>query len=304
MARFKTTERSGPVKEIADCFKEFSLNTRDVLFEEDVIENFDYTERSPPPFFTAGFTGKNENSAERLVISDTARKTCETVLVGFEMATSENILMNGDIAMDFYNHTENAQKMKYDLDTNEVIWKNYFTPDAIRLHQVHGLLEAIEKHDYTEILKIYYRAQHLHTLNAQDNPIEIPVYINRSQLNRKWVPHIEHAIETINEATPGMNLFETSERKVSKIRIGVDELCGPTMALTRNGSISKVKKKQLKPFIHLGNEWKESQMPGTSIHELMHALRFHHEMQRPDSKMYLDFDKNYDPAYSMKKIYF
>lgn len=37
---------------------EFSLNTRDVLFEEDVIENFDYTERSPPPFFTAGFTGK------------------------------------------------------------------------------------------------------------------------------------------------------------------------------------------------------------------------------------------------------
>lgn len=42
-----------------------------------------------------GWIEKKGHTAERLVISDTARKTCETILSGFEMDTSEHILMNG-----------------------------------------------------------------------------------------------------------------------------------------------------------------------------------------------------------------
>ncbi|XP_076082554.1 uncharacterized protein LOC143053652 [Mytilus galloprovincialis] len=124
MARFTTTE--------------FSLNTSDVSFEEDIIENFDYTVISPPPLFTADTSEKKGHTAERLVISDTARKTCETILSGFEMDTSEHILMNGDIAMDFYCYTDQSRKMKHDPNTNKIIWEDIRLPSAIRLHQVNG----------------------------------------------------------------------------------------------------------------------------------------------------------------------
>lgn len=87
----------------------------------------------------------------------------------------------------------------------------------------------------------------------------------------------------------------------AKIRIGDDQVSSLKTALTRNGSISKLQTYQAKSFIHLGREWDKSQMKGTGIHELLHALNFDHEMKRFDGRMYLHFRKTNDSAYTMKE---
>lgn len=107
--------------------------------------------------------------------------------------------------MDFYCYTDQSRKMKHDPNTNKIIWEDIRLPSAIRLHQVNGLLDALKAKDYTQILKIYYQTQHLHTLNVRENPIYIPVYIHHDQVEKKWVPHVKYSIEAINEATPGIN---------------------------------------------------------------------------------------------------
>ncbi|VDI49774.1 Hypothetical predicted protein [Mytilus galloprovincialis] len=207
--------------------------------------------------------------------------------------------------MDLFSRTTNSKKMRNDLNSNRSLWGHQSSPDAIRLSQVHGLLEAIEKRDYTEILKLYYRSQHQHTLNPKKKPLDIHVYIHRNQLDIKWIPHVEYAIKAIDGVTPGVNLFETIERDKSMIRIGVDDLKEQTMACTIHGSVLDLIKdpSRAKPFIHLGGKWREDQMKGTSIHELMHALSFHHEMQRFDTDLYLDVDENLDHNFCKKTDY-
>ncbi|XP_076084319.1 uncharacterized protein LOC143055060 [Mytilus galloprovincialis] len=255
------------------------------------------------PLFSTIAEENREHNAGRKEISETAVNTCETILVGFEMLTSDCILRNGDIDIENFIQTENARQMRKELERNKKLWKHQSTPEAIRLKQVAGVLDAIEKGDYTEILKLYYRAQHQHTLSAKDRPLEIPVYIHRNQLYSKWIPHVEHAIEAINTVTPGINFYETSNKDRSMIRIGVDSEGESTKAYTTNGSIldKRQNKEYKRPFIHLGSKWNESQMKGTSIHELMHALSFHHEMQRFDNDMYVDIGENVDHNFKQKE---
>lgn len=183
--------------------------------------------------------------------------------------------------------------MQRELDRNSSLWKNKSTPMGSTLGDVDELLKAIntidEKKKYECIMKVYYRAQPRHTLNTEDVPIEIPVYIHRDTLESKWIPNIENAIKSIDNVTPGINLFATTKYNESKIRIGVNPAYGSQVACTHMASIFDPDEK---PFIHLGKDWPVSGMKRTSIHELMHALSFFHEMQRSDADMYLQFGKN------------
>ncbi|CAG2210702.1 unnamed protein product [Mytilus edulis] len=221
-----------------------------VPFKEDILLNFDYTERKPMPLFSTIAEENRENNDGQKEISETAINTCETILVGFEMLTSDCILRNGDIAIENFDQTENARQMRKELEKNKILWQHQSTPEAIRLKQVAGVLDAIEKGDYTEILKLYYRAQHQHTFSAKDRPLEIPVYIHRNQLYSKWIPHVEHAIEAINTVTPGINLYKTSNKDRSMIRIGVDSAGESNQAYTTNGSIldKRQNKEYKRPF--------------------------------------------------------
>lgn len=206
-----------------------------------------------------------------------------------------------DISMACFNHTVNAAKMEKDIERNKCHWVDEVTVEALRLSQVYELLHAFKENNYTEILKFYYRFQHDHTLNTQNEPLNILVYIHHCQLKNAWIRAVQNAITSINEITPGINLHETKDIDSSQIHIGVHKSIEPTVACTMYGSIEE-SPTEYKPFIHLGSEWDSNQMKGTSIHELMHALGFNHEMQRLDKEMYVDVDKNVDHNYD-KKIY-
>lgn len=198
-----------------------------------------------------------------------------------------------------YSHTGKAATMKTDLETNSELWMDKYTPDAIRLQQVHGLLKAIKEEDYEQILKLYYKSQHQHTLNPKDKPLQIPVFIYRDQLQRTWNRALDNAFKSINEATPGINLYETKDINISQIHIGVHKSGKSNAAWTMHGSIKDTLKfpGKSKPFIHLGQKWNKNARYGTSIHELMHALNFDHEMQRFDADIYLEIDEDVDHNY-------
>ncbi|CAG2185115.1 unnamed protein product [Mytilus edulis] len=158
--------------------------------------------------------------------------------------------------MDCYSSTKNATKMKQEIERNRTLWNRQSTPEAVRLRQVHGLLDAIETGDYIEILKVYYRDQHQHTLNIKDKPLEIPVYIHHNQLDSTVVHNVHNAITSINDVTPGIILYETRIKSDSRIRIGVDFAGDPMIVCTKNGSIldSQHERTHTKPFIHFGKK--------------------------------------------------
>lgn len=203
-----------------------------------------------------------------------------------------------DIAMARFSNTVNAATMKKHIERNKRHWVGKETLEALRLRQVYELLLAFKDNNYTEILKYYYRLQHEHTLNTIKEPLEIPVYIHRCVLKNEWIRAVENAITSINEVTPGINLHETEDIIRSQIQIGVHKSEESKQAYTMYGSIDSEKlSTEYMPFIHLGSEWDVNQMKGTSIHELMHALGFHHEMQRFDREMYLDVVNKDDHNY-------
>lgn len=179
--------------------------------------------------------------------------------------------------------------MKDSIEKNKSLWKDKSTDSTNRINQVDGLLEAIQAEDYDEISKIYYRAQHKHTFNAEDRLLHVPIRIHHSELNKEWVKHINNAIESINTATPGITIYE-AQRDI-EIEIGVLKNQSSKLVFTV-GHIHE--KSKPKPFIHLGRDWEPQKMKGTMLHELMHALSFSHEMQRFDISMYLEIDGQKD----------
>ncbi|CAG2254139.1 unnamed protein product [Mytilus edulis] len=163
---------------------------------------------------------------------------CDT---DFDLQNEEREQFNFiDFNTDCFVPTENSKQILFDLENNKTLWEDESTADAIQISQVNALLKAIEKGDYYELLKLYYRAQHHHTLCEQDIPVDIPVYINRDVLEDTWIPHVEHALKAINTVTPGINLYETYEVNKSKIEIGVHEYCETWEACTMYGSILKL----------------------------------------------------------------
>ena len=94
----------------------------------------------------------------------------------------------------------------------------------------------------------------------------------------KWRRFIQNAIDDINVAAPGLYLYLVQNEDDCKVHIyGIEEEEAYT-----TGDIQS----QKKAYVFLGDSFGEEKQ--TSVHELLHALGFGHEHQRPDASASVD----------------
>ena len=123
----------------------------------------------------------------------------------------------------------------------------------------------------------------------------VPIWISRSTCDRKvdsdialkpvhpdWLPHLANAIGDINDAAPGLNLYETYEWNEAKIVIYGIEKKGRCDTL---GKIDPHAAQTVR--IRLTDIWPLKNR--TSCHELLHALFALHEQNRSDGEHYMDY---------------
>jgi hypothetical protein len=130
--------------------------------------------------------------------------------------------------------------------------------------------------------KRQYQSQSPNYLHDEGDIKHFKVKIE-SSVNASWMHHIYRAVMIINEAAPGLSLhlngpFPPSNCEWRTITIkGTDEKdhCS-TKDDVRHWDAAT---------ITLYHYW--NRKPRTSIHELLHALGFHHEHQRKDAKIHI-----------------
>ena len=130
-----------------------------------------------------------------------------------------------------------------------------------------GLLECKE----------FYINQGRHTLGDFNDRQKVPIYVS-STVHRDWLPYLKEGIAEINEACPGLHLFqaEISKSKVV-IRGSTDGGC------YTEGNILWQTSEQV--LISLEHGWWNKKR--TSVHELLHALGAQHEHQAAGADSFL-----------------
>lgn len=115
----------------------------------------------------------------------------------------------------------------------------------------------------TESRLRFYKKQSRHALGSNRDQQKVPIYISGS-VHRDWIPFLRRGLAEINEACPGLHLFEAeeSESEVCIQGIESEESC------YTHGNIRR--RPRQKVYISLFHSWKNKK--GTSVHELLHAL--------------------------------
>ena len=156
--------------------------------------------------------------------------------------------------------------------------------------------------------KEFYKIQSKHTLGKGEERVVVPIWISRSTSDSKvssdiplkpvhpdWLPHLENAIRDINDAAPGLNLYETCEWNNAKIVIyGVrgEGVCD-TLGNINPRVVRRVR-------IRLADNW--SLKNRTSCHELLHALFAQHEQKRTDGGNYMHYQSDSYHVRTMEDI--
>ena len=153
--------------------------------------------------------------------------------------------------------------------------------------------------------KVYYKAQSRKLLGESHQRVEVPIWIahNRS-IRADWLGHLKFAIQEINEAAPGLHLYQSDNAGSSKIKIynmkddekeadiDEDDCPGYCRGNIMTGNSAKI-------FLSVEN-WDEHMKQQTGIHEIMHGLGFAHEHKRDDGSTVVLCSKSH-PDYAQYK---
>ena len=146
----------------------------------------------------------------------------------------------------------------------------------------------------------YYKIQSLQTLGESNEQVSVPIWINRGQSGtdlQSWFGYIKEAINDINFAAPGLNLFETEYKSEATITINL-RLPGSPFLYYTEGDILTYPGCRVAE-IYLGDA-DDIDMKSLSCHELLHALGIQHEHQRRDRDLSLcvhDVKGEWKPQY-------
>ena len=90
-------------------------------------------------------------------------------------------------------------------------------------------------------------------------------------------------MKAINEAAPGLSLSVTEDKKQAIIHVlAIDKKDSELYTEVEGNILTRLKEKKFITIIRLG-KWKDDGKKGVCIHELLHALGFHHEHQLQDA---------------------
>ena len=158
----------------------------------------------------------------------------------------------------------------------------------------------------------FYQMQSKHELGGKKDVVKVPIWISHSNkdrltqsdiplkpVHRDWLPHLANAIRDINNAAPGLNLWETTDWEKAKVIIyGITDWIGPKNP-TRPDTLGNIDPKtKQRARIRLPDGW--SIKKRSSCHELLHALFLQHEQKRSDGENYLNYNPDTDDAYQIK----
>ena len=122
-------------------------------------------------------------------------------------------------------------------------------------------------------------------MGTEKDRVTVRIWIHDT-LDDSWKRSLQEAVEAINEAAPGLSLLITEEKKGAIVHVlaTIDK----EEAYTKGNILMPIPGPVNSDFIAkicLG-KWKDDRKKGASIHELLHALGFHHEHQRSDAHSY------------------
>ena len=115
-------------------------------------------------------------------------------------------------------------------------------------------------------------------MGTEKDQVHVPIWIN-DKLNGGWKNSLHEAVIAINEAAPGLSLSITEDKDKKQAIIHVLAINEKEQYTEVEGNIlMRSSTENFVTKIRLG-KWKDDGKKGVCIHELFHALGFHHEDQ-------------------------